>query len=335
MTSSVSRDRVGGDRHARGQRLEQDEAKGVGEARKDEDVAAHVMPGEFLPEPGASEVDLGIPRPERGQLRAGADHELTAADDRQAEEIIKVLLDRDPADVEMDGPRQVERGRVVGAEQLGVDAARPIRDVREAARLQVLAHRPGRHHDALRRPVEPAHPGVAQSERKGQAGADVFGKAAVIGGREGQPPAQALAPRGDAERTFRRDVDALRPERGQPRGDPPARPQGEADLRIGRAGDAWELVRRDDLDAVALRLALLLDALQGAHHAVDLGRRGVGHQKDAHQAAIAALPGAVAATGRRTVSRSNWRCRAQWSSSRRPSQCSTSAEQLSTQSPAL
>ena len=133
--------------------------------------------------------------------------------------------------------------------------------------------------------MEPAHRGIAEGERQRKAGVEVLGKAGVIGGSERQGAAQALAARRDAERALGRDVDRIGPPRLDPLGDPPARPQRQADLRIGRARQRPELVGRDHLDLVAERLAFASDPLQRAHDAIDLRRPGVAHQEDAHQAA--------------------------------------------------
>ena len=103
-----ARHRVGGDRDAGGERLEEHDAEGVGPAREDEDVGAGIGLGQRLAGPHAEEVGLRVRRLERRQRRPVADHHL-AAGQVEGEEGADVLLDRDPADEEEDGARQVER----------------------------------------------------------------------------------------------------------------------------------------------------------------------------------------------------------------------------------
>ena len=189
-----------------------------------------------------------IPRAQSGELRAVADHELAAAPDRQGEERLEVLLDRDPADVEVDRPRQGERRRVVGRNSSTSTPRDQSLTLVKPFRLELAPDRRGRDHHALGRPVEPAHPGVAEPERHGPAGADVFRKAGVVGGRERQAALDALPAGREPERALGRDVDAVGPTARKPRPDPAARAQRQADLRIARAGQRPELVRRDHLD---------------------------------------------------------------------------------------
>ncbi len=82
-----------------------------------------IVAGELGAELRTREVDRGIFRAQAGELRAVAHHELAAARDRQGQEGPDVFLYSDPADGKVHRPRQSQRRRMVGAEQLDVDAA--------------------------------------------------------------------------------------------------------------------------------------------------------------------------------------------------------------------
>ncbi|MNJ30168.1 hypothetical protein D3C77_247640 [compost metagenome] len=154
-----------------------------------------------------------------GARRAVADDDLGARQ-VQLQEGFDVLLDGDPADVEEEGPRPVFSGIIgaaelfvdglqVRAEQIGVHAARPGRDVPEAMLDQFVAQGGRRHHQPARRLVEPLHIGVADLHRDREAGRDVFREFGVIAGGEGQLPFHADAARGDAQGAFGGDVHGL------------------------------------------------------------------------------------------------------------------------------
>ena len=109
--------------------------------------------------------------------------------------------------------------------------------------------------------MKPAHPRIAEGQRDRQPRAQIFGKAGVVGGREGQLAPQALPARGHAEGAFGGDVDVVRADLLEDLGDLPAGAQREPDLRIGRARYGPEPVGRDHLDDVTERLALGLELL--------------------------------------------------------------------------
>ena len=114
--------------------------------------------------------------------------------------------------------------------------------------------------------------------------------------------------------------------------EPRRREQRQPDLGIGRAGQGAEAVGAEHLDVVALGAQQLGHGLDGAHHAVDLRPPGVGDDGDAQPVYSAA---SRAGASRGSVA---WRracSSAQWTMRRRPSKSSTSAVQLSTQSPSL
>ena len=222
--------------------LQQHHAEGVGLAGKDEDVGAGVVPGQLLSVFHPCEDRVGIAALKVLQHRAVADHHLGA--DRQVElqEGFDVFLDRDAADVEVDGFRQVQSRILARPEQLGIDAARPLAHVGEAALLQLPLEAGRRHHDTAGGTMEAAHRAVAPGGRDRQARRDVFGKARVVAGREGDPPAQTVAPRRPAKGPLGGDVDrfgAIGVEFGAELAGGQDR---ETDLRIGGAGEGAEKI---------------------------------------------------------------------------------------------
>ena len=112
------------DRRAAGQRFQLHDAESVGQAREHEHVGGRQMRGQFRALLLAEEFCLRIAPLEFRALRAVADHDLGA---RQVErqERFEILLDRDAAHGHEDRPRQIQRRRIVGMKQIGVDAAGP------------------------------------------------------------------------------------------------------------------------------------------------------------------------------------------------------------------
>ena len=66
----------------------------------------------------------------------------------------------------------------------------------------------------------------------------------------------------------------------------------QLDFGVGRHGNGLELIGRDHLHLVTHVAAFIDNAGQGSHDAVDLGRPGVGDQKDLHRRLISTRPGA-------------------------------------------
>ena len=130
---------------------------------------------------------------------------------------------------------------------------------------------------------------------------------------------EAERARRHAERTFGRDVDGVRPERLDRGSQAGSRPPGEPDLGICGAGEGAEALGADDIDFVAHALEFVHGGGDGADDAVDLRAPGIGDDEDA--------PWGHAKESCLTS--------AQLTTSSRPSVCSTSAVQLSTQSPSL
>ncbi len=298
------------------------------------------MRGQLFAYLGAGEHHIAIFAAQIVQLRAVADHQFGP---RQIErqEGLDVLLDGDTADIEMDRLGQVEQARrqrpdLFGrarAEQFGVDPARPAADPLEAAMLQLVLDGLGRDHDRRGRGVEFADQAIADRQRHAEAGADIFRELGVIGGGEGQTPLQAIAPGRPAERAFGRDMDRAGLVGLDGAGQAGAGTQRQADLGIGRARHAAELVRRDEDRFVTHLGQFVAQCAEGADHTVDLRMPGIGDDKNTHQVCSAISSGW---SSFRVVSKKDsWRFSAQCRISRRPSACSTRAVQLSTQSPSL
>ncbi len=105
--------------------------------------------------------------------------------------------------------------------------------------------------------------------------------------------------------------------------------QRQADFVIGGQRDGAEFLRGEELQARAQMDGFAGGVLQGAHDPVDLRMPGVRRDEDAHQAAACAAAvsvGSVTGTREGLVQRMI---------SIRPSSCSATAVQLSTQSPQL
>src|SRR5512133_3671354 len=136
-------------------------------------------------------------------------------------------------------------------EKLGVDAPRPAHQVPESSPCEVRMQLMGCDHHRLRRRVKSPQPGVGQ--RDGQPGTrmDIFRKPGVVGRRERKSLADAELPRREPDWTFGRYVDSVRRKPARRAGEPAKWTDREADLRIGRTGDASKTVRADRFNDVA------------------------------------------------------------------------------------
>ena len=155
------------DRQAAGQRLQQNQAKRVGLARKHEDVGGGIGLRQFFALPRARETPLAdISAP---ALRAPARRRRSTwcRADRVRETPRGSFRPR-PGRRTENRPRQTEVG---GArmKQPGIDAARPQHHVAKAARAQFARQRRRRRHHRLARAVEPAQrrpdPGFGDRQR--------------------------------------------------------------------------------------------------------------------------------------------------------------------------
>ena len=251
------------------------------------------MARELLARFRAGEHDILVAPLQVFQLRAGTDHDLGAGK-IEIEEGLDILLHRNAPDIDEDRAFQalVDALAVLmpagGVELFGVHAARPGRDVVEAALGQVVTHGRGGDHQPVSRIVEPAHVPVARRKRnEREARVHVFGKPCVVAGREGQLPVQANLARRFTQTAFGRDVDRFRLEGLEARLNVLAGAEGHLDVGIGGQRDRPVAEpRMDDLDLVAHLPAFLGDARQCAHDPVDLRFPGIGHQHDAQWRAV-------------------------------------------------
>ncbi|MGY3357596.1 hypothetical protein ACVWZK_004259 [Bradyrhizobium sp. GM0.4] len=314
------------DRQAARQGFEQNEAERVGLARKHEDIGGRVDVRQLLAMLFAEEDRVRIGLLQRDTRRAVTDDHLGAGQ-LEVEERLEILLHRDPTDREEHRRRQAEIDRA-GMEQMGVDAARPQHDIVEAALGQLTGERRRRRHHGAAGAMESAQRPPDQRARHRHAGADIFGKAGVEAGREGQLALPAIAADHQADRPLRRDVDAVRARLFDQLRDSARARHGHPHVPIARHRKGAERLRRQEREFDVETFRGVGKLGQRPNHTVDLRVPGVGRDQDAHQAAFHA---ALAATCGTCAGFSAWS--AQVMISKWPSSCSTSAVQLSTQSP--
>ncbi len=137
-----SLDRKRRDRHAAGHGFQHDESQGVGARRKHEHVGCPVAADQIVAVAGTQEPGVGVSLCKLLPLRPVADDHLGARR-VQGEKVLETLLHGNAPDVHLHRPRQVERLRRPGGEQLRVHAAHPADQVVEALIAEHVAQ-PGR-----------------------------------------------------------------------------------------------------------------------------------------------------------------------------------------------
>lgn len=165
---------------------------------------------------------------------------------------------------------------------MGVDAAGPQHDIVEAALGQFAGERRRcRHHGAAgaQRPPD-------QRARHRHAGADIFGKAGVEAGREGQLALPAIAADHQADRPLRRDVDAVRARLFDQLRDSARARHGHPHVPIARHRKGAERLWRQEREIDVETFGGVGKFGQRPNHTVDLRVPGVGRDQDAHQAAF-------------------------------------------------
>ena len=216
----------------------------------------------------------------------------------------------------MDIPFRMENG--------SVDAARPQARPVYAPSSELFAQSRGRHQHRAGRFVEPPHDRPEPVRRNPGAGGGIVWKAGVEG--RCKPHVIGLAPsaRGPSNRAFGHDVDDIgakglqRPTRGEARGN------GKAYFGIARHRHREELVWRDQFNFISPLHQDPDRRRDAADDAVDLREPRIGGDGYPHAATI--------------VLAALWRSRTISAQSRidmAPVRSSTSAVQLSTQSPSL
>ena len=271
---------------ARSHGLEHHQAKGIGPAGEHEHVGRRVHARQLLAGQHAQPAHLRVAGAQLVLHRADAAHHLGAGQ-VQLQKGLDVLLVRHTADEQVQRPRDAPQRRVVDGlglegEQLRVDAVRPFAQVGEAALRQPRRHAARGHHHARRRPVEVAEEGIAPGQRQPDGGVQDLGELGVEGRGEGPAAAQAMAPRGPAQRAFGGDVHGVGLRAVQQAAHLRAGAHGQVDAGVAGARPRPELARLDDDDLVAAGAQRLHQLDQRGHHAVDLRLPGVGHQSDFH-----------------------------------------------------
>src|SRR5690606_20707942 len=110
------RDRKGRNGHAGCEGLQLGDTKGVGQARKDEDISSSKMRSERFSAHGAKEDDIRVTRAEFRLLRTMTDHHF-AAWQIEREERIQVFFDRNAPDIHEDRSRQIKSYGATGVKQ--------------------------------------------------------------------------------------------------------------------------------------------------------------------------------------------------------------------------
>jgi len=146
-----------------------------------------------------------------GALGAVA-HDDLAAVPRHAQEGVDVLLNGDAPDVGRDRPRQVEKILCRRLEFFRVHAALPARQILEAVRRKIRAHRSGAYHATHGGSMETPQHSVRYVQRYGESRPQVLRKLRVIRGGEADSALDAEAPCAEAQGAFGRDMQRLRRE---------------------------------------------------------------------------------------------------------------------------
>ena len=208
--------------------------------------------------------------------------------------------------------------------QRGIDAARPQHHVAKTAHAQFGRQRRRCRHHRLARPVEPAqrppHPGFRNRRARG----NIFGETGVKARGERQAALAAIAPHQQPDRALGRDMNAVGLCRLDQFCDFCRVRQRQPQIGIARHRKSAKRLRRQETHLDAKSLGRLGHHGQRPNHPVDLGMPRIGCDQDMRHAARAATRGTGAALRSGSV---------QVMISNRPSSCSASAVQLSTQSP--
>ena len=222
-----------------------------------------------------------------------------------------------------------------------VDAARPKPDPREAAAGQIGGDRRGRRHHRSRRRMESAQARICEPFGRSEPRRDVFRKAGVVARGENALAPEAMAPGQPADRTFGGDMNVVRRRLLDLAVDLPEVRERQANFRVGGQWRGPHALGGQEFEFGPEFGRRLGHPFERRYDAVDLGPPGVGRDQDAHQAASAcassARPPAVSSSNETGSSVRGASCRGtfQFSTSNRPSQCSTTSEHDSTKSPVL
>ena len=241
------------------------------------------MAGQFVAEFVAGKGGVGILLLQPRALRPVPDHHL-AAGPGHAEKGIDILFDGDAPDVGGNGARQLEKILQARPKFLGVHAALPMRQIAEPLRRQFLAHRSRAHHAAHGGAVKAAQRSVGDLHGNGESRPQILRKLRVIRGGEAYAPPQAKAPRAQSQRPLGGNMQRLGCEGENVFFDFFVREQRQPYFRIGRAGDATEILRRQHSDLVTKAPQPRRGLRQRADHTVGLRKPRIGDDHDSHEA---------------------------------------------------
>jgi hypothetical protein len=158
--------------------------------------------------------------------------------------------------------------------------------------------------------------------------------------REAKVVLHAVAARSQAQRPFCSNMYCVRPERLQQSSETSMWGYGQTNFVVRRARDCSKEIGGERDGFMSGHRQSLLQSRKGACDAVDLRAPRVGYERKPHESATTKLgtTGSISASvgvGTRPLSGSSLHRSIQLINSSRPSKCSTSAVQLSTQSPSL
>lgn len=197
--------------------------------------------------------------------------------------------------------------------------------------LQLFSERSRHCKSSHCRSMEAPHDGPYPIGRNSRAHRDIIRKPGVEARRERPAALQAPAAHRPADRPFGGDMNRIRLRRIQHCADFAATAEREPDFGVGGTSHGTKRAWFDNLDLMSNIAKPCNCGRQRTNHPVDLGMPGIGRNGDL-QANVSA--GAVG-DSLLALSASSRLCAAQSMISIRPSACSTSAVQLSTQSPSL
>jgi len=197
--------------HAAGHGFEIHQSKRIREAGKDHHVGSGEVRSEILGKSKPGERRLRIQALQPRALRAVADHQFAAVP-RHAQERLDVLLHRDTADVGCDRAGQTQEVLGSRLEEIRINAAPPGGQIVETALLQLVPQRLRADHATRRGAVEPVQGPIGECDGNRKARPQVLRELGMVGRGESQSAPQAIAPRREAERPFRRYVQGLRRE---------------------------------------------------------------------------------------------------------------------------
>ena len=239
--------------------------------------------------------------------------------------------------MQRDRARHVGKGRVrctIGGEQPQIDAARPGPGVMQTMFCELGRQSRRRDQHMAGGAVKTFEHAPEWPRRQASSRRDIIGKARVERRGKGHAIRQTPTARQPAERAFGGDMDGIGIEPGDLCSDRAPRRHCQPDFGVAWHRHRKEAVGGDRLHPVPARRGDVGDGGQRPHHAIDLRAPGVADKGNAHQA-VSSTGKRLTGTGALAAACNALVRAAQSRISMRPSKCSTSAVQLSTQSPSF